>query len=685
MDRETAKQTIKQQEPDFLQRAKKSGYVCPKCGNGSGKDGDGIAKHNSRYKCFNCGLYEDIIGLWKISQDITDDREAFKTLYEHYNIALDETSHQETRGTAIKEKPTPQIEKTEKTQGDKMTDQEINFTDFFLQANKDIEKTDYHRGLSLETLNRFCIGYVENWRHPKTTTAPASPRLIIPISEYSYIARDTRETLTDEQEKYKKQKVKGKEGARWFFNIKSLEAAKQPIIIVEGEIDALSIIEAGGEAVALGSTANTHSFIEYVKSHRPSQPFILSLDNDTEKEDGSNPGQEAQQRLVTGLKENNIKYYVYNVAGKYKDANERLQADRAGFISEVEKAEHIEREEYIKENAVINYIDAFTDGVFESIDTPYISTGFGALDEKLDGGLYEGLYIIGAISSLGKTTLVLQIADQIAQDKIIDDKYQAGQDVLIFSLEMAKTELMSKSISRHTFIEALEKYPNDVKKATSTAKTARGITTGKRWKKYSKEEIQLIDTAISKYSEYAHHLYISEGMGNIGVNEIRETVKKHITLTGNKPVVIVDYLQIIAPENPRATDKQNTDKTVLELKRISRDYKIPVIAISSFNRASYKDKVTMEAFKESGAIEYSSDVLFGLQLKGVEAKDFDVDKAKRATPREIELVILKNRNGATGNKISFEYHTLFNYFKETGTGNAWRQLKDWNENDFKRV
>jgi replicative DNA helicase len=72
----------------------------------------------------------------------------------------------------------------------------------------------------------------------------------------------------------------------------------------------------------------------------------------------------------------------------------------------------------------------------------------------------------------------------------------------------------------------------------------------------------------------------------------------------------------------------------------------------------------MEAFKESGAIEYSSDVLIGLQLKGAGEKNFDANEAKRKDPREIELVILKNRNGRTGGKIIFNYYPLFNYFRE---------------------
>ena len=54
----------------------------------------------------------------------------------------------------------------------------------------------------------------------------------------------------------------------------------------------------------------------------------------------------------------------------------------------------------------------------------------------------------------------------------------------------------------------------------------------------------------------------------------------------------------------------------------------------------------------------------GLQLAGVGEKNFDVDAAKMRYPREVELVILKNRNGRTGDKIKYEYYTLFNHFEE---------------------
>ena len=297
-----------------------------------------------------------------------------------------------------------------------------------------------------------------------------------------------------------------------------------------------------------------------------------------------------------------------------------------------------------------SYLQSFMNGIAESANTSHISTGFEKLDEVLGGGLYEGLYVVGAISSLGKTTLLTQISDHIAQ---------SGQHVLFFSLEMARSEIMSKSISRHTLQNVLADGG-----VPRFAKTSRDITTSTRYSSYSSDEIALIDKSVRSYGQYAQNIYINECVDHIGTQQIRQTVRDHVLYTGKTPVVIIDYLQILAPHTLGANDKQNMDNTVMELKRISRDYKTPVIGISSFNRSSYKDAVTMEAFKESGAIEYSSDVLIGLQFKGSGKKDFDVNNAKREDPREIECVMLKSRNGSIGDIISFDFYPMFNFFRE---------------------
>lgn len=661
MERQDAREQLKGYLRNYVesvtQKSKGANlYVCPLCGSGTGKSGTGAfsIKNGTSWKCFSCNAGGDIFDLYGAINGTTDHNEQLRGLSEMYGIQVasyrstaQEDFSPEYQNHAKSEQYTHNsIHTAVYTQAD--PPQQTDYTDFFLQAHKAVEQTDYwkRRGLSKETVDRFKLGYVAEWRHPKAPKAPTSPRLIIPTSPYSYLARDTRETIPEEQRAYSKSKV----GSIQLFNKKALQTATKPIFIVEGELDALSIIEVGGEAVALGTTTKSKALIELLKSQAPAQVLIIALDNDE-------AGQRASRELTEGLQGLNIPCYSFNPCGQYKDANEALQRDREALTIAVEEAEHLQDEEaqaqkeaYLK-NSTAHYLQSFVNGIADSVDTPYIPTGFKKLDSVLDGGLYEGLYIVGAISSLGKTTIITQIADQIAQ---------AGTDVLIFSLEMARAEIMAKSISRHT-LQSVLATGGDIR----NAKTARGITTGKRYIDYSQTERDLINSSIMEYSKYAQNIYISEGIGNIGAEQIRETVQKHILFTGKTPVVIIDYLQILAPYSERATDKQNTDKAVMELKRISRDYKTPVIGISSFNRANYKEAVTMEAFKESGAIEYSSDILIGLQLKGAGKKDFDANEAKRKDPREIELVILKNRNGRTGDSLSFNFYPLFNYFEET--------------------
>jgi replicative DNA helicase len=323
------------------------------------------------------------------------------------------------------------------------------------------------------------------------------------------------------------------------------------------------------------------------------------------------------------------------------------------------------KEEYLKTSSA-NYIEAFKGDIDERANTPEIPTGFKGLDDILDGGFYEGVYTIGAVSSLGKTTFILQCADQMAR---------LGTDVLIFSLEMSRYELMAKSISRLT-LERCEGNNN-------IAKSTRNILNGSRWKLYSDEEKALLNRCISEYETYAKNIFIHEGIGTIGVAQIKEEVCKHIKITGKKPVVIIDYLQILAPEDKRATEKQNTDSAVLELKRLSRDEKVPIVAISSFNRENYMSPVNMTAFKESGAIEYSSDVLLGLQLAGMDEVGVEkkadavakVDKMKSDYPREIQLKVLKNRNNKTGQSLFYKYYTTCNLFKEMTSPDAYSQYQ----------
>ena len=113
--------------------------------------------------------------------------------------------------------------------------------------------------------------------------------------------------------------------------------------------------------------------------------------------------------------------------------------------------------------------------------------------------------------------------------------------------------------------------------------------------------------------------------------------------------------------------KDIMDAAVTELKCLAVDYKTPVILISSFNRDNYKADANFASFKESGGIEYSADLLLGLQYEGAGKEGFNQEKLEQlaeAKPRKMELKIMKNRNGEWGQRILFDYYAFANYFQE---------------------
>ena len=690
MDRQQARQAARElwRLEEYLRRRGIDPRKPFRCLNPAHYDNDpsmSLHRDGSRVKCFACKASYDIFDLVALENNLTDQREIFDKTYEELGILIDDTPRRSTPEEDFSDMSGQNPDKSGQythTHTDVYT-----HTDTHTHTHKDVAEEDrlpYYtlcagrlgdtgypetRGLSRELLERHMIGYdpefhTKDYESGNYATWQA---LIIPTGRGSFTARNT------DPEASKKNRYR-KRGAAQIFNYKSLYSASAPVFIVEGEIDALSIEEAGGHAVGLGSYDNVPLLLRLLEERKPAQPLIIAFDNET-AEDKAARVVEAEDKLIAGLESLRLPYFRLSPYGGYKDANEALVKDRETFAAEIRKAEALEdqaeaeaREAYLATSAGAN-LQEFLNGITESANTDAIPTGFPLLDKVLDGGLYEGLVAVGGISSLGKTSLIMQVADQVAA---------AGNDVLVFSLEMSRTQLMSKSISRHTIQLARAR-----KLDTRNAKTSRGITSGKRYANYSRTELELIQGAIEEYQKYADHIYIQEGVGDITTDSLRETVERHILMTGGRwetdsrtgarkltggrrPLVIVDYLQIIAPHNDRATDKQVVDHAVLELKRISRDYKLPVIAISSFNRGGYKIEATFEQLKESGAIEYSSDIVLALQLRGAGGKNFDPTEAKRKVPREIELVVLKNRDAAVGDKVAFNYYPMFNLFDEAG-------------------
>lgn len=296
---------------------------------------------------------------------------------------------------------------------------------------------------------------------------------------------------------------------------------------------------------------------------------------------------------------------------------------------------------------IAGYLDGlFDDDVKKFHTTSNLKTGFSNIDAITS--LYPGLYLLGAVPGLGKTTFASQLADNLSK---------AGEHVLFFSLEQKRLELVSKGLSRLT--------------VRNNQGVLQGLTA-----------IQIRDLgknhpsvreAIEKYKKFSvHERFISKNFSNFDF--IKNKILNYISANKVRPVVFVDYLQIIQPsEINKNTTKDVIDSHVRDFKMLQVQNDLVLVLISSLNRANYMAPIDYESFKETGALEYTSDVVWGLQLQimndeaisgkkeSVTEKREKIKAAKSQIPRKLELVCIKNRFGQNYT-CHFDYYAQYDLF-----------------------
>ncbi|MBQ1308079.1 MAG: hypothetical protein IIY54_00110 [Ruminococcus sp.] len=312
---------------------------------------------------------------------------------------------------------------------------------------------------------------------------------------------------------------------------------------------------------------------------------------------------------------------------------------------------------------------------------PTVKTGFSRLD-KITGGLPIGLTILMAPSSTGKTTLALQLADQIAT---------SGRDVIFFSLEQSTLDLMSKSLSRYI----------------SRQNDAPPLTAYKI--KYTKpqdrtpEEQAAIDKAIAEYTEdTGGRLCIVECDLKYTYQDICDFLLDadvgYMTRTKTKPLVIIDYLQLLYTPEKTQTRRDQIDEVTIALRILARNQHIPILCLASVNSESRLQPLAADSAKESTDTGYRADLTLGLQYSIMDdntrlemeygnyttqagkngsiinpflnpqqgnkpIRDAIIKAEKEHQTREITLVSLKNRDAADG-LTRFKYRTDRDRFDE---------------------
>ena len=677
MDRESARQEIRRHISctRYLEKSRSGLYCCPYCGSGTGRNHTGALKlyGTNTWTCHACGKSGDVIDLYQQEtgadyntalHQLADEIGVIVDTYQptaaaDFSDAFDEVIQRELSqatqeppktpadGQAANKgiNPPPAAQNATEGKIEGMEQAPANYMAYYQQCRARLNDPAAQaylsfRGISPETAAAYWIGY-DPAADPASAPGGAGeikhpvPRLIIPTSAGHYIAR-----RTDGGQGFEKMNPKG--GKPFIFNWKALTAQDvREVFITEGAFDALAIMEAGGTAAALNSTSNAETLLKLLEKKRTAATLILCLDNDE-------AGKKATDTLRAGLQRLNISHITADICCGSKDPNEALTTDRQAFTAAIENAirqagEKPDNVSYYIQNLMGEEIARFKKD---------IKTGYANLDEKA-GGLYSGLYVLAAISSLGKTTFAHQMADQIAA---------AGNDVLFFSMEQSRLEMVSKSIARRT-------AQKDIANAVTSLAIRKGYLP------------QIVQDAAQEYQQATgDRLSVIEGNFACDISFIGDYIRQYMRRnraneTGNRPVIIIDYLQILQPteDERRQTTKDTIDSAVTELKRISRELDITILVISSVNRANYLTPIDFESLKESGGIEFTADVVWGLQLQCLNDPLFDkanaikekrakVKEAKAATPRKVELVCLKNRYGIANYSAYFNYYPAADLF-----------------------
>ncbi|MCD8023426.1 MAG: replicative DNA helicase, partial [Lachnospiraceae bacterium] len=239
-----------------------------------------------------------------------------------------------------------------------------------------------------------------------------------------------------------------------------------------------------------------------------------------------------------------------------------------------------------------------------------LATGFIDLDYKTSGFQPSDLILIAARPSMGKTALVLNIAEYMA--------FRSDLHVAIFSLEMSKEQLVNRLFAMESRVDS------------QVLRT--GNLNDSDW-------ANLIEAA----GIIGRSNMIIDDTPGISVSELRSKCRKY-KLEHGLDIVMIDYLQLMTANRRADSRQQEISDISRSLKEIARELQVPVVALSQLSRAVEQrpdHRPMLSDLRESGAIEQDADVLMFI---------YRDDYYNHDTPKKdiAEVIIAKQRNGPIG-------------------------------------
>jgi len=358
------------------------------------------------------------------------------------------------------------------------------------------------------------------------------------------------------------------------------------MITLRDRLDEKGLLEQAGSreylfvlAGAVATAANASHYVNIVEKRSIERKLIAAAQGIMQ--DGYDSGKEIEEKLEAAEKN------IFNIVQSKNSSDfSSMQEILLDSLEEVEK-------------------------IFKNQgQTSGVSTGFTDLDTKTAGFHPSDLILIAARPSMGKSALVLNIAQNIAVRQKIP--------TAIFSLEMSKVQVVNRILCAEAMVDS--------------QRLRTGALDSSDWDKIIGSVGELSDSP----------LYIDDTPG-ITVSELRAKCRR-LKMEKGLDVIIIDYLQLMSGGKRSESRQQEISEISRSLKAIAREMEAPVIALSQLSRAveSRSDhRPMLSDLRESGAIEQDADVVAFIYRDDY----YNPDSEKKG---QAEIIIAKQRNGPTG-------------------------------------
>ena len=268
----------------------------------------------------------------------------------------------------------------------------------------------------------------------------------------------------------------------------------------------------------------------------------------------------------------------------------------------------------------------------------HVVSGFTGLDELLGGFQRSDLVIVGGRPSMGKTSLVLNIARNAAVEQ--------GACVALFSLEMARDSLVWRLLSSESGV--------------NLSRIRLGL--------HTEEEEKRVMEATGKLSESP--IYVDD-TPQLRVVEMRSKARR-LYFEHGIDLIIIDYMQLMEGEGRTENRVQEISYISRSLKGLARELNVPVVAVSQLSRASEfraSHAPQLSDLRESGSIEQDADVVLFVnrdELHYPTREAWEIVHPGEQYPPPAEILVAKHRNGPIG-QVSLRFLPKTTRFENVGT------------------